>query len=181
MSKKRRPIQNIDGSDTSSLDENLIVELEDGETSVNTLVYENPEEVEEITNDAISETVDEAGETPATEIDCTVMENEVISETVETPELSHPCKDESSVVDVHPTEAQETIHESKTVNIPTFRLGQKVMINPDAMKDYNGFKLPTFAYRNVYVIKKILNKRVIITSGTYMLAMKIDDIFVANS
>ena len=69
MSKKRRLNQNSDVSDAQSLDEDLIVELEDGDTSVNSLVYENPEESQE-------ETVNDV----TTENDEMVLNTETISE-----------------------------------------------------------------------------------------------------
>ena len=166
MSKKRRPNQNSDVSDAQNLDEELIVELEDGDTSVNSLVYENPEEIQEETvNDVTSENDEMVLNTEA------LSEIEVNEETNEQHDINHVTSN---------METSKNYESDTTDNVPNFRLGQKVMINPDASKDYNGFKLPTFAYRNVYVIKKILNKRVIITSGTYTLAMKINDIFVAN-
>ena len=174
MSKKRRPNQNPDVSDTQSLDEDLIVELEDGETSVNSLVYGNPEESQEETiNDVTSEIVNT--------VDTSCVETvEPICETTEVKNDTHQHDINNFTSKVESSKTQESSIEGKNNETPNFRLGQKIMINPDAEKDYNGFKLPSFAYRNIYVIKKILNKRAIITSGTYTLAMKIDDICVAN-
>lgn len=68
------------------------------------------------------------------------------------------------------------VNQDKT-NVTEIKVGQKVMLKSETNATVTGQPIPTFAYKNTYVVDKVLPSRVIIKAGTTLsFAVKKEDL-----
>ena len=102
-------------------------------------------------------------------------------------ETSDDTDDEDTSDDVTPTTTETTPVVTEPEKEPEISngdggdlaVGDAVMIHSKCKANVTGVALPTFAYKNEYRVKKILNDRVIIACGLLTYAVKASDLIKA--
>lgn len=68
--------------------------------------------------------------------------------------------------------------EEPTQKDMSIKVGTTVMLKNSVKTTVTGIPIPSYAYRNVYKVKKILPSRIILKAGVYEIAVTKDDVII---
>ena len=96
----------------------------------------------------------------------------------ETPDDSEASQDnENTTTDPEPSDDDNTNESAPPVaDDSDIKVGDNVVINAKCKKTVTGTDIPSFAYRNVYRVKKILSDRIVIACGLLTYGVKESDV-----